>query len=112
MAGDTGQPKWRNVADDITRRIDADEWPIGAKIPSITRLEDHYDVSRNVVLKAVGYLQDKGILEGHGGSGNYVKAKSSGIPLSNEELTKMVRDLEERLARLEQQTQPPTGDDD
>lgn len=107
MAG--GKPKWRNVADDLTRRIDADEWPIGAKIPSIAQLETHYGVSRNAVLQAVGTLQDKGLLEGHGGSGNFVAARSGGIPLTNEQLTQIVQDLERRLAEVERKTGSQDG---
>ncbi|WP_217163874.1 GntR family transcriptional regulator [Streptomyces sp. AC512_CC834] len=62
------------VADVLRARILAEEWEIGARLPSRARLADEYGVGRNVVQRAVNRLIVDGLLEGRAGSGTYVRS--------------------------------------
>lgn len=65
-------PQHQVVAGDLRRRLAADEWETGAKMPSRAQLAQEYAVGPNVVQKAVERLIIEGLLEGRAGSGTYV----------------------------------------
>ncbi|WP_103382812.1 GntR family transcriptional regulator [Pseudonocardia dioxanivorans] len=71
----TEGPRYRQIADDLRRRIAAGEWPIGSAIPSISALQQEYDVSGlNTVRSAQKLLQEEGLLEPRQGYGTFVIA--------------------------------------
>ncbi|KOG33310.1 GntR family transcriptional regulator [Streptomyces resistomycificus] len=68
-----GEPhKYREIADDLRRRISADEFGEKRKLPSERDLRANYDVSQMTVRQALGVLRDEGLIESRVGSGWYV----------------------------------------
>lgn len=63
----------RGIADDIQARIEADEYPPGAKLPSYRELAALYSVSISTAARAVGLLRDRRLVEGSSGRGVYVR---------------------------------------
>ena len=66
-------PPWRQVADDLRRRIGSGEFPPGSMLPSLTSLAEQYQVGRTTARKAVGALRDEGIVETVRGWGVFVR---------------------------------------
>lgn len=64
-------PRYREVALDLQRRIDAGGFP-GGKLPSQEELELEYETSTSTVRQAVKVLIDIGVVERRHGSGTYV----------------------------------------
>ncbi|MCC0096810.1 GntR family transcriptional regulator [Streptomyces flavotricini] len=71
MARDTAYLK---VADALRARIRAEEWPVGAKLPSRSRFAREYEVGQSVTQRALELLIIEGLLEGRAGSGTYRSA--------------------------------------
>lgn len=68
----TSVPPWRQVADDLRRRIESGEFPPGSPLPSLSALEAEYQVSKTTARKAVGHLRDEGLVESVQGWGTFV----------------------------------------
>lgn len=66
------RPKYREVADDLRRRIDAGEFTGDGKLPPERDLVKSYGVSLMTVRQGLGVLRDEGALESRVGSGWYV----------------------------------------
>jgi GntR family transcriptional regulator len=109
----TGQPAYRQVADDLRRRITDGTLAVGARLPTITQLMARYDVSSTVVKAAINQLKIEGLVIGQQGKGVFVRRparieRGSDSPEFTEimeRLQTMRADLEqlnERLARLEE----------
>jgi DNA-binding GntR family transcriptional regulator len=69
-----GRPehRYRQVVDDLTRRIESGEWPDGVPLPSEDALTEDYGVSRTTVRKAKDILAEAGLIEIRQGLGTYV----------------------------------------
>jgi len=65
-------PMWKQVQDDILRRIEAGLLKPGDQLPSTTAMADQYDTSPGTVRKAVDILIAMGVLRGHQGLGVFV----------------------------------------
>jgi len=63
------------IADDLAARIAAreDGYRPGQKLPSVTRLVELYSSSRSTVVRAMGLLHDRGLVEGVQGVGVFVR---------------------------------------
>lgn len=73
MPPKSGEPhKYRGIADDLRRRINAGEFEEDGKLDSERDLRDHYGASLMTVRQALGVLRDEGILESRVGRGWYV----------------------------------------
>ena len=57
---DTTQPKYKAIADDLRRRIAADEFEDGT-LPGIAALQAHYDAALNTVRGAQDILEKEGL---------------------------------------------------
>jgi GntR family transcriptional regulator len=105
----TGEPAYRQIADDLRRRVENGEYGVGEVLPSTARLMEIYNVSNTVVRAAVRELQAAGVLIGQPGKGVYVAAKparrEAGVDAQLAALTEEVRELSERVARLESKGQ-------
>jgi DNA-binding GntR family transcriptional regulator len=66
---------FQRIVDDITRQIEDAELAPGDQLPSTTRLEETYSVSRVTVLKAMAVLREQGLIETVPRWGNFVKPK-------------------------------------
>lgn len=70
MSPKSGEPhKYRGVADDLRRRINAGDFEVGRKLPGERDLRTHYEVSLMTVRQALGVLRDEGLIEARQGSG-------------------------------------------
>jgi DNA-binding GntR family transcriptional regulator len=65
-------PPWRQVANDLRRRIGSGEFPPGSPLPSLTSIAEQYQVGRTTARKAVGALRDEEIVETVQGWGTFV----------------------------------------
>ena len=65
-------PPSRQIADELRRRIESGQIPPGRRIPSLTELEQEYDVARDTLRKAVQILKDAGLVYTVRGMGVYV----------------------------------------
>ena len=65
-------PPYRQIADDIRRKIEDGTIPPGRRIPSIVEMEQEYEVARDTLRKATKLLKDEGLVETVTGMGIYV----------------------------------------
>lgn len=70
--GSDAPPLYRQIKDDIRRRILSGKWPHGSRIPSEKVLSDEYEMSLITVRKALDELRQEGYLERKQGKGTYV----------------------------------------
>lgn len=69
---DSPVPPSKQIAADLRARITSGDIPPGRRIPSLTELEQQYDVARDTLRKAVRILRDEGLVETVQGMGVYV----------------------------------------
>ena len=110
----TGEPAYRQVADDLRRQIASGAWPPGQQLPSATMLTKTYDVSMTVIKAAINELRVEGLVVGQQGKGVYVRDTTSGAEPDSvsHEYRELVQDLRslrddlrqvnERLTAVEQ----------
>jgi GntR family transcriptional regulator len=67
------RPKYRQLADELRRRIEAGALPPGAPLPSETALGAEFDLSRNSVRQAVALLRAEGLVVTEHGRASYVR---------------------------------------
>ncbi len=105
MTAITGQPAYRQIADDLRRQIADGGYDLGAALPSTARLMEMYNVSNTAVRAAIRELQSEGVLIGQPGKGVFVARKPSeaAIDMSTQvaTLAEQVHALSERVAKLE-----------
>jgi DNA-binding GntR family transcriptional regulator len=65
-----GPPPWRQVAEDLRRRIRAAEWT--GRLPSEKTLAQAYGVALGTVRKALAELREEGLIRTDKGWGSYV----------------------------------------
>ncbi|NMO56569.1 FadR family transcriptional regulator [Actinoplanes sp. TBRC 11911] len=70
--------RYEEIADDLQKRIEAGEFPPGARLPSRRELTAHYEVTAPVIDRAMQILRVKGITETLAGVGVYVRDASEG----------------------------------
>ncbi|MGH3631232.1 MAG: GntR family transcriptional regulator [Sciscionella sp.] len=100
------QPLGMQIRDDLVRRIRADEFTVGEKIPSLRALAAHYDVAELTVHAASRELQHLGVLESSSGRGTFVRRVPDGTatPEGGEGLADLraeVVELRKRVDALE-----------
>jgi GntR family transcriptional regulator len=109
----TGQPAYRQVADDLRRQIADGSLAVGSRLPTITQLMARYDVSSTVVKAAINQLKIEGLVIGQQGKGVFVRRRARIEPGSDSpefaEVMKQLQtiradleELNERLARVEE----------
>ena len=69
------EPIYRQIADDLRGKIEADEIVHGARLPTETDLMDQYAASRNTVRDAIKWLISLGLVETRPGQGTFVVEK-------------------------------------
>lgn len=55
-------PRYQRVADDLTKRIGAGKYPVGANLPTEMELCRQYGISRHTVREALRQLRDAGLI--------------------------------------------------
>jgi DNA-binding GntR family transcriptional regulator len=68
---DLPEPAYRQLADILTRRIQAGEWRAGP-LPSVKALQQDYGVGRDTVLHSLRMLRDAGLIFTVAKRGSYV----------------------------------------
>ncbi len=66
------EPMYRQIADDLQRKIEAGELKRGGQLPTEMDLRDQYDASRNTVRDAIKWLSTRGLVETRPGQGTFV----------------------------------------
>lgn len=90
------------VRSDLVRRIRAGEFPVGAKIPSLRALAEHYGVAELTAHAAVKEMQHAGVLESAAGRGTFVRALPDDAP---EDLRRIVARLQGEVAELRERVE-------
>ncbi|MCX5119190.1 winged helix-turn-helix domain-containing protein [Micromonospora sp. NBC_00362] len=62
----------RQIADDLSDRIRAGEYPAGTRLPTLRELADLYSVSVSTIQRAQELVKDRGLVVGAAGRGVYV----------------------------------------
>ena len=115
MPAITRRSKYLDVADDLRKKIAGGTYPVGAEIPSTSRLMEQYEVSITVVRAAVRELRTEGLVIGQPGKAVYVQAEPAPATPSAEftevmgqlrALRELLDDFDARLTRLEKATAP------
>jgi GntR family transcriptional regulator len=113
MVERTGRPGYLQVADDLRKQIEDGRLAPGDALPSIAQLTAQYEASTSVVKSAISVLRTEGRVIGQQGKGVFVRdgqskespaASPGDDPLMDRlaEVLTAVRDLGERVARLEE----------
>lgn len=63
---------YRQIANDLAERIARGEYAPGDQLPSYRETADLYSVSVSTAQRAIGLLQDRGVVRGEPGRGLYV----------------------------------------
>lgn len=71
----TEQPMYRQIAEDLQRRIESGELARGAQIPTEIDLREQYEASRNTIRDAIKWLMTRGLVETRPGQGTFVIEK-------------------------------------
>jgi DNA-binding GntR family transcriptional regulator len=72
MALDGIDPLYQQIAAILIDRINAGTYPPKSQIPSPRELAEEFEVDRNTAVKAVGILQERGLVRGVVGRGTFV----------------------------------------
>ena len=72
--GQVREIRYRAIADDLRRRVEAGEFAAGRLLPSEAELSAAYEASRVTVRKALEVLRDEGLVDARQGFGWFVAA--------------------------------------
>lgn len=64
---------WLTVKKDIETKIMIGEYVVGAKIPTIVELAEHYNIGKTTAHKVINSLYDEGVIMKQVGKGCFVK---------------------------------------
>jgi len=115
------EPMYRQIADDLRRKIEAGELKRGSQLPTEMDLRDQYDASRNTVRDAIKWLTTRGLVETRPGQGTFVteriipfvtaltgEAHGRDEAIYKAEVEASSRTPENSIPRVEVQIAPPT----
>jgi DNA-binding GntR family transcriptional regulator len=88
------EPRYKNIADDLRRRIALGDWEVGQKIPSIAELMGIYDVpsNLNMIRHAQSVLIGEGLLRAEQGRGVFVIAAPGAADVGRTEALAAIRE--------------------
>jgi len=89
-----GQPLYRQLADDLRRRIRSKEFEVGDPIPTEAQLSRDYRASRITVRHALDLLEQEGLLHREQGRGSFVRSRA--IAVGPRRLTSFSEELKDR----------------
>ena len=69
------EPMYRQIAEDLQRRIESGDLEQGAQLPTEIDLREQYEASRNTVRDAIKWLTTRGLVETRPGQGTFVVEK-------------------------------------
>ena len=71
-SGRTGQPLWGLIVDELAQEIVEDQLPPGTKLPVEADLMERFGVSRFTLRRAMGVLEERGLIRVEQGRGTFV----------------------------------------
>jgi phosphonate metabolism transcriptional regulator PhnF len=77
----TNFPLWREISNNLERRIEVKQLRPGDKLPTEYELSHEFMVNRHTVRRALSYLQQKGLVESTQGRGSFVRRLSEPMHL-------------------------------
>jgi GntR family transcriptional regulator len=106
-------PKYRQIAHDLQARIERGDYPPGSRLPTKAELMAQHGVALNTVDRAIDELRKAGLAETLQGVGTFVRtpeppdadggaAYQAAVLARLDELTGMIRQLDERVTGLEE----------
>jgi len=69
---DDTRPKWRQVFEVISTRIDSGEYAPGARIPSVIQLQEEFGIATATGQKVMRALRETGRIRTESGMGSFV----------------------------------------
>ena len=93
----TGEPLYRQLADDLRARILAGEFPITDAMPTEAQLTQRYRASRITVRHALALLDQEGLVHREQGRGSFVRPRA--IAVGPRRLTSFTQEIRERGAQ-------------
>ncbi|WP_329013306.1 GntR family transcriptional regulator [Micromonospora rifamycinica] len=69
------QPRYRQIADELRRRIDSGTLPAGASLPTEVELMEQWGVARGTVREAIGLLRAEGLITTARHRGSHVRPR-------------------------------------
>ncbi|MFH9820640.1 GntR family transcriptional regulator [Streptomyces sp. NPDC017230] len=72
MELDRTRPLWRQIAEEIVRRIEAGTYPPGSRVPSTLEIAQEFDVVNATAAKAMRHVREQGWTRGEVGLGTFV----------------------------------------
>ena len=111
VSGDSTMPVWRQIEQAIAREIAAGTFEPGRRIPSAQDLAERFAVNRHTVRRAIGELEQRGLVRTETGSGTYVRERPYYYPIT--ERTRCTQtmgnfSIATRYEVLEQRAEAPT----
>lgn len=100
----TGEPAYKELAEQLRERIVSGRLSPGEQLPSLTELRQEFDVSATVARMALAELRNEGLVITQQGKGAFVHPHpQTGPPSELAMLREEVRQLADRVSRLEAQ---------
>ncbi|MCD9142388.1 winged helix-turn-helix domain-containing protein [Streptomyces albireticuli] len=102
----TGKPAYQQVAEDLRRRIAAEEFKESGRLPSLAELQESYKVTITVARDAIRALKSDGLAVSHQGKGAFLTSDSATLARQNdpqaavEELRQEIKQLKHEVGRL------------
>ena len=93
----TGEPLYRQLADDLRTRILAGEFPVPDAMPTEAQLSQRYRASRITVRHALALLDQEGLVHREQGRGSFVRPRA--IAVGPRRLTSFTEEIRERGAQ-------------
>lgn len=107
-------PRYKEVADDLRRRLAKGEFPVDSLLPGISALQDDYEVrGLNTIRQAQAILQEEGLIEPVQGKGTFVIALPGpagdldAVRKDADELKELLEEAQSVLARIVRRLGPP-----
>jgi DNA-binding GntR family transcriptional regulator len=91
LVASAGPPRYQQVADELTGRIAAGKYPVGANLPTELELCRQYRISRHTVREALRRLRDNGLISRRRRAGTEVVARTP--PASYRQPTNSISDF-------------------
>lgn len=105
-------PIYAQVANELRGRIEAGEWPLGARLPSIEKLSEEFGVASATIRQAIELLEGEDLLRRRHGRGTFVESEPNEqrwLPLASDwdSLLRMIDPLEPKLLLVETAKRQP-----
>jgi GntR family transcriptional regulator len=75
MELDRTRPLWRQIAEEIIRRIEAGTYAPGTRVPSAVDIANEFGVVNATAAKAMRHVRERGYTRGEVGLGTFVVEK-------------------------------------